>query len=950
MNDERHDDPVARWKRVDAILDRLFELDGEARERELLAFTEDDDVLRDEVRALLAADADSSQEFDRFLEEGVAPFAADALGDEDTFEEIRSSEKRLGPYELDRVLGSGGMSVVYLGRRRDGAFEQDVAIKVMRHPGRHPDLVRRFRIERQILANLRHPNIGRILDGGVTSSGWPYLVMEKVDGLPLNDHCAQYDLDLRARLELFDQVCAAVHHAHQRLVVHRDLKPSNILVTRDGHVKLLDFGIAKLLDDETGTYDQTVPLTETGLRLFTPDYGAPEQVKGDPITTATDVYALGVLLYELLAGERPYRLQGRRASDIERIVCEEDPAPPSTTAVRTGAPNRPHTRSHTRADTQADTQIDTMARARRDQLRGDLDTICLKALRKEPERRYASAQDLASDLERYRQGQPVSARPATARYRLSKFVRRNRLGVAATSAVVLLSLGFAVTATVQEAQTARAREHALREAATATEIKDFVLSLFRASDPYASRADTLSVADLLDRGEQRTTELANQPAVRAEMLSVIATAQRNLGHFDRAASIYEGALRVMEDADLTDDDLYSAIRSDYGSTLMELGVPEDALALQQASLDIRRRVFGDDDPRTARSFNAVGRTLQELGRFDAAESSMVRALEIFERHDDSTRERVTVRNNLATIRAEHGDFASAVQLTRTILEERIAMYGSDHPRVAETYQNLGVFCRRLGKNAEAEAHYRESLRIKRIVLPEDHPSTARTLDNLAIAIGVQGRYDECEDYFLQALAMRKELLGEDHPRVASSYSNLSTLMGRKGDPEGAERYSRRAVETFRRGYDGPNRSFASALRNHAIALGDLDRLDEAQRVGEEALAMYIELHGEDGIPTAVQRGNLAAIYLRQGDASRAESMRREAITAETDAYGPDHPGLATSWQGLGNALVALDRSADADSAYAEAVRIRRVSLGEDHPQTLEAIEALQNHRARHDDR
>ena len=614
--------PSERWLRIDAILERLFELDGEAREAELFALTADDEGLRDEVRRLLAADADRSAEFDRFLEEGAAPLAEAVLGErEDTVENVLPAGGRIGPYVLDRTLGSGGMSIVYLARRRDGAFRQDVAVKVLRHPGRHPDLVRRFRIERQILAHLRHPNIARIIDGGVADGGWPYLVMEYVDGEPITEYCASTNASLERRLALFDAVCAAVHHAHQRLVVHRDLKPSNILVTPDGQVKLLDFGIAKLLDAGDQGFDYTVPLTETGLRLFTPDYAAPEQVKGDPITTATDVYALGVLLYELLAGERPYRLQGRRPSDIERIVCEEDPAPPSTTAVRTGADLSTGT-----------TLVDQRAKRQRSHLRGDLDTICLKALRKEPEQRYASAQDLAADLQRHREGLPVSARPATAGYRFGKFVRRNLLPVGTASVVVVVSLAFATYATVQGGKTERARAVAELEAQKATAVTDFLLDLFRASDPTQDRGDTLSVRELLERGYERVDTMADQPLVQAEVLTVMGRAYRETGRYDRAEDALHRALAIHEDLGIPDRETYVGNLGLLGRTLSRLERFDDALPLQRRVVDEWTALAGAEDPRTAQALGALGETHYDIGEYDTAESLYTRALEVLVTH------------------------------------------------------------------------------------------------------------------------------------------------------------------------------------------------------------------------------------------------------------------------------------------------------------------------------
>lgn len=929
--------PSERWLRIEAILERLFEIEGTSRERELIELTAGDEDLREEIRRLLAADADRSAEFDRFLDEGAAPLAEAALGDrEDTVENVLPSGGRIGLYVLERILGSGGMSIVYLARRQDGAFRQDVAVKVLRHPGRHPDLVRRFRIERQILAHLRHPNIARVIDGGVADGGWPYLVMDYVEGEPITEYCARTGASLERRLDLFDAVCAAVHHAHQRLVVHRDLKPSNILVTPEGEVKLLDFGIAKLLDAGDAGFDHTVPLTETGLRLFTPDYAAPEQLKGDPITTATDVYALGVLLYEILAGERPYRLQGRRPSEIERIVCIEDPAPPSTTAVRTGAERATDT-----------TWVDSHARQWRSHLRGDLDTICLKALRKEPELRYASAQDLAADLQRHREGLPVKARPATAGYRFGKFVRRNLLAVGASCAVVVVSLSFATYATLQGGRTEMARAVAEVEAQKATAVTDFLLDLFRASDPSLDRGDTLSVRELLERGYERVDAMKDQPLVQAEVLAVMGRAYRGAGRYDRAEQALRRALAVHEEGGIPDRDAYVHTLGVLGSTLARLERFDEALPLQRRVIEEWTARRGERDPRTAQALGALGETHYDLGEYDTAESLYTRALAVFgELGHSRPKDVIALRGNLATVYASRGDFRRAFAMTESLLVQRKQLLGDDHLEVAVDLHNLAAYSRRLGDAPRAERLYRESLAIRRQQLPDDHPSLALSLDNLAIAIGVQGRLQEAEPLFHEALEIRRRRFGDMHRLVASSYSNLSTLMTRMGEHERSLDYSAQAVEILRRVVSSPNASLAGSLRNYGASLVEVGRLDDARRVSEESLAEYVALTGANSTYAAAVRGQLAAIALEQGDAQEAEQLRRRALVDLRAAFGERHPDVATNWHGLGEALQARGLTAEADSAFSRALDVRNGLYGEGHPDTHRSAEALRSLRTR----
>jgi serine/threonine-protein kinase len=462
----------SRWDRIAQLYEEARALPAEERAAFLDA-QGDEPKTREEVVSLLDAREQAGGFFDALAEEALPALQSDAeeADEAPSMAALDLEGRRLGPYRLDEEIGTGGMGVVYRAVRVAGDFEQTVAVKLLRPLLPAADAADRFRAERQVLARLDHPNIARLIDGGVTERGRPYLVMEHVDGVPLTAYAERHDLNLEARLDLLQQVLGAVRAAHRQLVVHRDLKPSNVLVTEvDGapRVKLLDFGIAKLLDD-------ALPVarlqTRTGQRLMTPAYAAPEQVSGDEITTATDVYQLGVLAYELLAGTRPFDLAEKSLTEVERILLDEEPAPPSDVAG-TGAGD----------------------------LRGDLDTIVLTALRKEPDRRYGSVEALAADLERYRAGEPVEARPATLGYRAKKFVSRNRTAVGAGVLVLLLGVAYAVTVTVQANRLAAQRDRAQREAETTKEVKSYLVGLFRAGNPMASGEEEPSAEDLLQRG------------------------------------------------------------------------------------------------------------------------------------------------------------------------------------------------------------------------------------------------------------------------------------------------------------------------------------------------------------------------------------------------------------------------------------------------------------------
>ena len=445
-----------RWQRLQTLFNAAVEMTPDQRGAYLADACDDDLSLARQVESLLVSSDEAGQFIEGAVEEAAASAArADMIG------------RRIGPYEVVGELGHGGMGTVYLARRADAEYESLVAIKLVR--GVHSaSLLGRFRSERQILASLSHPNIARLLDGGTTPEGYPYVVMEHVDGEPIDRYCDTRHLPIEARLELFRAVCLAVQHAHKNLVVHRDLKPSNILVTQAGVPKLLDFGIAKLLDPELA--EHTVVETGTATRLLTPSYASPEQVRGENITVATDVYSLGVVLYELLTGQVPFHFRGRGALEIERVICEEEPTRPSTLVTRDGDGADTNGNAPKMSAAELSRARNLMPDRLRRRLAGDLDTIVLKALRKEPNRRYESADQFAEDVRRHLDGLPVIARVDTWTYRANKFVRRHRLGVAAAAVFIVVLLGFATAMAAQARRVARERDVASLERAKAEQV------------------------------------------------------------------------------------------------------------------------------------------------------------------------------------------------------------------------------------------------------------------------------------------------------------------------------------------------------------------------------------------------------------------------------------------------------------------------------------------------
>ena len=553
------EDPVTpeRWQDVKALLDEALEVAQEERTAFLEAMAGSDPDLVREVQALLALET----QIGRFIERPVVRLGrhgddADRVG------------QRLGPYRLAREIGRGGMGTVYLAERADEEFDRRVAVKVLKRGLDTDEVVRRFRTERQILAGLDHPNIARLLDGGTTDDGLPYLVMEHVDGRPIDVFCREEQLDVEQRLELFLAVCSAVELAHRNLVVHRDLKPSNILVTADGVPKLLDFGIAKLLDPQ----DAEGMMTVAGWRFLTPEYASPEQVSGAPVTTATDVYSLGVVLYQLLADRRPYELAERSVEGLAQVLSAGDPPPPSRVAP---APRAAH-------------------------LAGDLDNIALMALRREAERRYGTVEQLADDLRRHLRGLPVRAVPDTVGYRVGKFVRRHRWGVAAAAAFVSLLLAFGAVSLVlmQRAQV---------EARRAEAVTDFLVQdVFANADPDQQLGPDAKVTDLVKLGrEGLENDLQQDPAIRATLLHALGSVASKLGQLDEADAMLQEALDLRTKLFGPDDLKVAETKNELAGVALGRRSPEAAETaerLTREALAIQRQAPpGDRRRRSCRS-------------------------------------------------------------------------------------------------------------------------------------------------------------------------------------------------------------------------------------------------------------------------------------------------------------------------------------------------------------
>jgi eukaryotic-like serine/threonine-protein kinase len=776
----------------------------------------------------------------------------------------------IGPYRLVRSLGQGGMGEVFLAERADDQFRKNVAIKVVRRGLLSRHVQGRLRQERQILASLDHPNIARLYDGGTTDDGTPYIVMEYIDGEPIDIYCDRRQLTIEQRLRLFIMVCSAVHRAHQSLIVHRDLKPSNILVTTEGMPKLLDFGIAKMLDDRDLMH--TLAVTQADVRVMTPDHASPEQIRGDMISTASDIYVLGVLLYELLCGYKPFILRGKRLADLERAICEDLPPTPSTVIAA--------------AERQTDNGIVGVAALRgtsiaklRRELTGDLDNIVTMAMRKEPERRYSSAVQLASDVERYLQGMPVLARPDSWNYRTEKFVRRHRLGVGLSAALLATLIGFTVTVYLQslrieqERDVAQAQRNvAESERERAEAVSTFLVDSFSTADPYRKGGSSVTVRQLLDNGAMRIPhELNTQPAIKAEVLDTIGQAYLGLGLPDLARPLIEQGLSVRRE--LFGEGSTAVARSLYtlNQVYQKKGDLQQAEALARQGLEINQRQTGPTSPETATGLCRLGVIQITQGKLASAEKLLQSCLDIRRAHLGDYHEALTIPlDNLAFIAQQRNDDLLAQKYVNEALEIDRRTRTEEHPQYSRHLLKLATIIHDLGQSDAAEPLFRRSVELHQRVLTPEHPESIDALSIFGMFQMESGRLDQAQETLSRVLEINRRARGAEHTYVGNDLENLGRLAYRKHDFVGAEKYLREALAIYRQRLSPTHGFVAATLTMLGRTQLAMQRPADAEKSLTEAVQAWLVEYGENSTGYAVASAALGRSKALQGEYDEAE--------------------------------------------------------------------------------
>ncbi|MEO7325388.1 MAG: serine/threonine-protein kinase [Dokdonella sp.] len=873
-----------------------------------------------------------------------------------------SPGQRIGNWELERSLGAGGMGQVWLARRCDGLHEGRAAIKMLRVVVSDSHANERFALEGRILARLSHPHIAMLLDAGFALDGQRYLVLEYVDGERIDAWCDERRLDLRARLQLFLQVCAAVAYAHSNLIVHRDLKPSNILVLPDGTAKLLDFGIAKLLESEA---DASAQLTGAAGSAMTPGHAAPEQITGGLITTATDVYALGVILCGLLAGHGPHG-DGLRPLQLARAVVETEPRR-MTDLAGSAAVETPI----------AAARGATPDRLRRS-LRGDLDLIVAKALKSNPRERYASVQEFADDIRRHLEHEPLSARADSAIYRLHKFVRRHRGGVAASFALLLVVMSFASIIGWQARQTAR-------EAKTTAAVKDFLFGVFTAVDPNEAKGRDVSARELLDRGARKIdADGAGDPALAGELRTVLGRIYYQLGLFAEAKALQVRAVDALRANDASPLRLAQA-EIDYSNTLRELGDLR-AATVQAAAASARLQALPHADVRESlRALDAQAKIAISMRDFALAKRHADAAMALAARSDIDDLMRADIAQTAGSAEWGLKSLDNAESDYREALRLSVRSQGADGPRASMLHASLGMVLRTRSHFAEALTETEQGLEIAKKVFGPDNSRTLGVLGNLGLTHYHLGHYRQARQILESVVASQRAHMAPESPAVAGTLLNLGATLIEIPDLPAAEAAFTESRHIWETNY-GPDFEGAkvavAGLGNVHLLMGQLDRaesemtevrkedekqgikgdfsnsffLGEVRRLRKDfaaavildrkALAIAREATGENSEPVAVAHEYLGRVLRDSGDTAGAEAELRASLASYAGFIAKAaHPIAATVRMELGQLLVARpDTREEGVSLLAQAVTLREQFLGGDDPLTAQARLALRQAR------
>jgi serine/threonine protein kinase/tetratricopeptide (TPR) repeat protein len=902
-----------------------------------LAALSDDEPLREEVEALISSYEKGETVIDEPSAEHLANAATKLREGAVSAAQLKGGDfdlavgSRIGPYRIVRQIGRGGMGVVFEAEQ-EKPVRRTVALKLIKWGMDTREVIARFESERQALALMNHPYIANVLDAGATEQGRLFFAMEYVKGVPITEYCDKHRLTILERLELFIRVCEGIQHAHQKGILHRDIKPSNVLVSiQDDKAvpKIIDFGLAKAISQRLT--EKTI-YTELGQLVGTPEYMSPEQAEMTnlDIDTRTDVYSLGVMLYELLVGARPFEEKSLRQAgfyEITRRIREDDPPRPSARLSSLG---------DTSTATAAKRRVELPALER--QLRGDLDWVTMKALEKDRIRRYGSAGDLAMEVRRYLSDEPVQARPPSLAYTVGKFVRRNRVVVAAACLVltaVLVGLAAASAGFIRARHERDLAEKARNESEAVT---DFLAGMLAAADPTALGKD-VTVRQVLDQASSSLgEEFSDQPLIEARLRGTIGETYEALGLYGEAEPHLRRALEIQ--SELQTEEQPERLKAVHNLALLyrKQGRLEEAEPLSLKALEGARRALGEEHPQTLAAMHSLASLYQDQGRHQEAETLYLETLEtrsrvLGEEHDDT----LSTKNNLGWFYKELGRFDEAEELLAGSLDVHRRVLGDEHPDTLIAMNNLASVYMTSGRYPEAEVLYVEALEVFRRLLGEKHPHTLANLNNLAGLYSDQGRYDEAGRMLSEALEIQRRTLGDEHSDTLTSLVNLGVLRARQGRLVEAEPLLTEAVETRRRvlGDEHPDTLYTMSIL--AATLSNFGKYDAAEVLLRETYGVERRVLGLENIDTLYALGSLAHALCEQNKFAEAETHFVTFDDAAPKALPDDSPITLTFRARHGNCLARMGKYEQAEPLLLDTLSKLRASLGEDHPRVRDVI-------------
>lgn len=856
------------WHRIETILDTLLTLPEKERDSYLLETCSGDDDLIQEVKNILWGIEESNKT--HFLERASSDHRE--LIDELSEMEYLPREdhyvgKYIGPYEIVERAGSGGMGNVYRAERADGQFHQTVAIKLLKQNYLSPGMIHRFRVEQEILANLHHPNIAQIYDAGLTDEGAPYLIMEFVDGIPIDEYANKHRLSIKERLDLMIRVCNAVQYAHTNLVIHRDIKAQNILVNAGHQIKILDFGVAKLIDPASA--EITLIDTQPGQRFWTPHYASPELISEGAISTTSDVYSLGVLLHKLLTNTYPFDLSGKNLLEIENIIITHKPTTTSESIGKTE-------------------NLEEMAAARRltsqelkKELKGDIDSIIAKTLRKEPHERYESARQLAEDLQRYQDNLPVLSRKGNLRYRSRKFVRRNAVPVI-TAVFMMLTIGTLIT--YYTIQITGQRNKALLEAHKAKLVTNFMVNIFKNADPYDQNKKNLTAREILDQGTKRIQKSMVDPDIKATMLSALGNIYTDLGMYDKAMPLLHKAMKI------------------------------------------RGQLKSGDNMDLAGSYYDWANVSELSDNYKVAIDYFTRASHIYHRtKNDSLYAKNTLE--LAWVDYLTADYQIADSLATIALHIDKKIYGNASKKVAQCDQYLGWVNNGEGKYRSADSLFREALSLRRMLYKGDHPLIAQTLGAVGRNLYDSQHYDSAEVYAQKALAMSKRLFGKRHPQIAILLHGLGLIELAKHKYKKSQQYIIESLNMRRAIFGENDPQTVASLSDLAHTYYSDKQYTKAADIFKKVTDENTKILGPDHPEVALALNNTAMCLWKAGEKSEAISYFKKSIAIASKTYQPAHPRMVYFRKNMADLYQDMGDYQKSESLHLKNLRILRDSLG-----------------------